>query len=324
LELRHLRYFVAAAETASVSKAALRVNVSQPALSRQIRDLEAELGVLLFDRVGRRIQLTADGADLLGRSRDVLAQAESLGERARALGGGTVGVLRVGATPQGMESVVAGFLARFRRSHPGVEIRLTEEGGFRLLSLVEQGELHLAFSGAWGGTRLRSRPMFPIRVLAVVAGDRRWARRSTIEIAELASERLLLLGRDFVSRRILDAACQTAQIGPRIVVESGQPHSLIALAEAGHGIAVVPSTVRIVSRKVRALPILQEGASLGAWGGVVWDPRRALPVYAVSFVEQLAAHVSRSAPGKRFDRIAPPVPRPGGSARVASTSPSSR
>ena len=64
MELRHLRYFVSVAEAASVSKAALRVNICQPALSRQIRDLETELGVRLFDRVGRRIQLTAEGEDL--------------------------------------------------------------------------------------------------------------------------------------------------------------------------------------------------------------------------------------------------------------------
>ena len=92
MELRHLRYFVSVAEQGSVSKAAQQVHVSQPALSRQIRDLEAELGVQLFDRVGRGIELTAEGEDLLRHCRDVLAQAESVRERARALHGGVVGV----------------------------------------------------------------------------------------------------------------------------------------------------------------------------------------------------------------------------------------
>ena len=144
MELRHLRYFVSVAEAASVSKAALRVNISQPALSRQIRDLETELGVRLFDRIGRRIQLTAEGEDLLRRSREVLAQAASLVERAKTLVGGITGVLRVGATPQTMQSVMAGFLPGFQRARPGVDVRLTEEGGVRLYELVERGELHLA------------------------------------------------------------------------------------------------------------------------------------------------------------------------------------
>jgi DNA-binding transcriptional LysR family regulator len=82
VELRHLRYFVSVAEVASVSKAALRVHVSQPALSRQIHDLERELGVRLFDRVGRGIRLTAEGEDLLARARDVLTRADSLSVRA--------------------------------------------------------------------------------------------------------------------------------------------------------------------------------------------------------------------------------------------------
>src|SRR5262245_25851184 len=147
MELRHLRYFVSVAEAASVSKAALRVHICQPALSRQIRDLETELGVRLFDRIGRRIELTAEGADLLRESRHVLAHAESLIERARSLVSGGAGILRIGATPQTMQSVMAAFLPRFKRAHPGVDIRLREDGGVRLYELVERGELHLALSG---------------------------------------------------------------------------------------------------------------------------------------------------------------------------------
>ena len=308
MELRHLRYFVSVAEAASVSKAAQRVNISQPALSRQIRDLETDLGVRLFDRVGRRIQLTAEGGDLLRESRDVLAHAESLVERARTLVGGTAGVLRVGATPQAMQSVLAGFLPKFRRLRPGVDVRLTEEGGVRLYELVEQGELHLALGGILTDSPLESRSLFPIRVLAVTARSPRWKRRHTIEVRELASEPLLLLHRDFGSRQLFDAACRIAQFQPRIVLESREPHSLIALAEAGQGIAVVPSTVRFTSKRIQILPLLQEGKSLGVWGGLAWDPRRSLPMYATNFMEELTAHISRTLPGKRFDRIAPPLP----------------
>jgi LysR family cyn operon transcriptional activator len=308
MELRHLRYFVNVAEQGSVSRAARHVHVSQPALSRQIRDLEAELGVRLFDRVGRRIELTAHGEDLLRASRDVLAQAESLRERARALAGGIVGVLRVGATTQATQSILAGFLSHYRRLCPGVEVRITEEGGMRLLDLVEQGALHLAISAALGGVRLESRHLFPIRVLAVVARRPGWKRRRTIDIADLANEPLLLLQRDFGTRRLFDAACGIAQLRPRITIESGEPHSLVALAAAGHGVAVVPSTLRLLSQSVQALPILQKGESLGTWGGVVWDPRRPLTIHATTFIEKLSAHVRHDFPGKQFDRTAPPVP----------------
>jgi LysR family cyn operon transcriptional activator len=310
MELRHLRYFVSVVDAAGVSKAALRVHISQPALSRQIRDLESELGVRLFDRVGRRIQLTAAGQDLLERSRDVLARADAIGERARALTAGVVGRLRLGATPQAVQSFIAAFLARYRRSRPGVEIHLTEAGGVRLLDLLAHGDLHLAVGGILAGARSGSRLLFPIRLLAVAAAGRRWKTSRTVEVVELADEPLLLLDRDFGTRQLFDAACRIAHIRPRAVLEGTDVHSLITLAEAGQGIAVVPSTVRFMSRKVRIMPILQEGKSLGTWSAVVWDLRRPLPVYAEGFIQELEASTRRTFPGKPFEAVAPPLAPP--------------
>src|SRR4029450_13542471 len=96
--------------------------MSQPALWRQVRQFEGDLGVRLFDRTGRQVRITARGEDLLAQSRDLLARAEALGERARAFGAGQTGVLRLGATPQTLESL-AGFLARWSRSSPGCHCR---------------------------------------------------------------------------------------------------------------------------------------------------------------------------------------------------------
>jgi len=310
MELRHLRYFVNVAEQASVSKAALRVNICQPALSRQIRDLERELGVRLFDRIGRRIQLTAEGHDLLRESRSVLAHADSLVERAHSLVSGTTGVLRVGATPQTTQSVLAGFLPKFRRVRPGVDVRLIEEGGVRLYELVEHGELHLALGGTLSGHLLKNRPLFPIRILAVMPRSARWKRRTTLDVTDLADEPLLVLNREFGSRQLFDAACRIAHFRPRIVLESREPHSLIALAEAGQGVAVVPSTLQFGSKRVQIMPLLQGGKALGVWGVVAWDPRRSLPVQATSFVEHLIAYTNRHVPGRRFAGIAPSLPQP--------------
>ena len=182
---------------------------------------------------------------------------------------GVVGVLRVGATTQATQSILASFLSRYRRLHPGIEVQLTEEGGVRLLDLVEQGALHLAISAVLQGGRLQSRPLFPIRVLAVVAPRPKWKGRRTIDVLDLVNEPLLLLRREFGTRQLFDAACRIIHIQPRGVMESNEVHSLIALAEAGHGIAVVPSTVRFTSRKILMMPIVQDGKSrpfrLGRW-----------------------------------------------------------
>src|SRR5262249_36383973 len=140
MELRHLRAFTMIVDAGGFGRAGARLNVSQPALSRQIHALEVELAVRLFDRLGRRVRLASEGEDLLRQTRRLLADVDALGERARALKGGQTGVLRVGSTPQAMETMLAGFLRRYRRRHPGVEVHLVEDGGLRLVSRLERGD----------------------------------------------------------------------------------------------------------------------------------------------------------------------------------------
>jgi DNA-binding transcriptional LysR family regulator len=309
MDLRHLRSFVAIADTGGFARAATRLNLSQPALSRQIQALETDLDVRLFDRRGRRVQLTSEGEDLLRRSRRLLTDAESLGERARALKGGQTGVLRVGATPQAIETLLAPFLTRYRHRHPGVEVHLVEDGGVRLPVRLERGDVHLALM-AGGDGRFHGRLLCPLHVLAITARANRLTRRPTLEVAELAEVPLLLPRRDFRSRQWFDAACQLAHIQPRVLLESGAPDTQIALAKAGYGVAVVPSNVPVPLKGLWAAPLVQRGASIGGWLAVAWDPRRFLAPYAERFVEELVAHCRHGDPGRRLTRRAPPLPRP--------------
>jgi DNA-binding transcriptional LysR family regulator len=119
MELRHLHYSLAVADALNVSRAARRVRITQPALSRQVRDLERELGVDLFERGGRQLRLSAAGRELLERARHVLNEAEAMRQHAQSLQGGDVGVLRAGATPQTMERLFPRVLTRFARAIPG-------------------------------------------------------------------------------------------------------------------------------------------------------------------------------------------------------------
>jgi LysR family transcriptional regulator, cyn operon transcriptional activator len=309
MDLRHLRAFVTIVEAGGFGRAAGRLNLSQPALSRQIRALEAELDVPLFDRIGRRVQLTAEGEDVLRRARALLTEADSLGERARALKSGHVGVLRVGATPQAMETLLARFLPRYRRRHPGVEVHLVEDGGVRLAPRLERGDVHLALTAS-ADARFRWRLLVPLHVLAVLPRSHQLGRGSTLEVAELADAPLLLTRRDFASREWFDTACQIAHLRPRVLLESGSPSTLVALAQAAYGIAIVPSNVRIPRQGLRVVPLVQRGAPIGRWLTLAWDPRRFLAPYAQQFVEELVAFARRAAAGRGHTRRAPPLPRP--------------
>ncbi len=309
MNLRHLRAFAAIADAGGFARAAARLNLSQPALSRQIHALETELGVLLFDRVGRRVQITSEGEDLLRRSRRLVADADSLGERARALKTGQTGTLRVGATPQVIEALIANFLTHYQRRYPGVEVQLVEDGGAQLPHRLERGEVQLAHMPA-GDERFESRLLFPMHTLAVLPERHPLSRRSVLDVAELANEPLLLLGRGFASRAWFEAACHVAQVRPRVLLDSAAPHTLIALARTGYGIAVVPSPVRIPRDGIRAVPLVQRGASIGRWAVIAWDPQRFLAPYAEQFVRELVSSVRRDYPGRDLSRRAPPLTRP--------------
>ena len=123
MDLRHARTFVTVAELGSVSKAALRLRIAQPALSRQIGDLENELGFKLFHRVGRRLVLASEGEQLLGDYRGLLNYAKALEERAQELRRGETGVLKIAASPQHIESVLSQFLHRYAQHYPNVEVK---------------------------------------------------------------------------------------------------------------------------------------------------------------------------------------------------------
>ena len=276
MNFRHLRTFVAIAEAGGIARAGARLNLSQPAASRQILALEADLGVQLFDRIGRRFKLTSEGEDLLRQCRRLLTDAESITERARALKAGKTGILRVGSTPQAIESLLADFLTSYGRRHPGVEVHLVEEGAVRLPSRLERGDVHLIIT-AGDENRFQRRLLYPVYLLAVLSENHRLSCRAVIDVAELADEPLLRLGRGFASRDWFDAACQTAHIRPRVFLESAAPQTLIALAAAGKGIALVPSTVLISREKVRVVPLVNRRAPIGRWGNIAWYPSGSSP-----------------------------------------------
>src|SRR5215467_9616473 len=143
MDLRHARTFVTVAELGTVSKAALRLRIAQPALSRQIIDLERELGLRLFDRVGRRLLLTGEGEQMIAGCRVLLNCASAVTEQAQLLRHGDTGVLKVAGSPQHIESVLSQFLHLYAERYPNVDVRIAEGTGSKILGLLESGEIHL-------------------------------------------------------------------------------------------------------------------------------------------------------------------------------------
>jgi LysR family transcriptional regulator, cyn operon transcriptional activator len=309
VNLRALRTFVAVVDSGGLGRASERLHVSQPAASRQIDALEAQFGVPLFQRVGRQLQLTSEGEDLLRQSRRLLADTELLVERARALKSGQAGTLRVAAAPQNISSLLAPFLPRYRDQYPGIDVRIIEGSAMLQRSRLERGEVHVAIMAARDG-RFAQRLLGPLHALAVLPKKHRLGRRAVIEITELAEEPLLLMQREYAVREWFDAACETAHLLPRVLMEGTNAFTLIELAAVGYGVAVVSSSSLMRNPELRAAVLVNRGAPIGRWTTVSWDPQRLMPPYGQRFIDELVAYSRHSFPGRNLIRRAPPLPKP--------------
>ena len=309
MDLRHFRTFVTVAEQRTVSKASLRLRVAQPALSRQIADLEAELGVRLFDRIRRRLVLTGEGERLLGDCRTILGAVGSLKERAQLLRRPDAGILKVAATPQMIDGVFSTFLHRYAKRRPNVQIKLTEALGATLLGMLERGELHVGI-GSMDALQTDNHPfetllLPPIQFLAAYKTSLELGKSKSMDVRTLEAQPLLLLDSSFVARQTFDAACRLAGLRPSIFMESRAPHTLLALAEAGHGIAIVPAVLPTHRYRLRVVRLTHQGKPLVQPLAVLWDKRRALPRYAEDFCNSFVAYMREIFPSSR-----PQIPNP--------------
>ena len=310
MDLRHFRTFVTVAEEGTVSKASLRLRVAQPALSRQIADLEAELGVRLFDRIRRRLVLTGEGERLLGDCRSILGAVGSLTERAQLLRRPDAGILKVAATPQMIDGVFSTFLHRYAKRRPNVQIKLTEALGATLLGMLERGELHVGI-GSVDALQTDNHPfetllLPPIQFLAAYKKSLELGKSKSMDVRTLEAQPLLLLDSSFVARQTFDAACRLAGLRPNIFMESRAPHTLLALAEAGHGVAIVPDVLPTHRYRLRVVRLTHQGKPLVQPLAVLWDKRRALPAYAEDFCSSFVAYMREIFPNSR-----PQIPKPG-------------
>ena len=304
MDVRHARTFVTVAEVGTVSRAALRLGIAQPALSRQIVSLEQALGLKLFDRIRGRLVLTSEGEQLLTDCRNLLNQIAALGERAQTLRQGDAGVLRVAASPQFIEGVVSPFWHRYAKQYPGVRLALSEVLGWsQLRPILERGEIHigqnLLNAVTAGEKRFASLTLSPVDQLAAFHPDLAIGVSGSVEIAELAAYPLLLLDNNFVFRRTFDAACRLAGVEMNVKFESRTPHTLLALAEDAHGIAIIPSAVRANGYAIRIANVTFQNKPLREPLAIFWDRQRTLPRYATAFCSMIAEYMQSSFPPTR-------------------------
>jgi DNA-binding transcriptional LysR family regulator len=205
-------------------------------------------------------------------------------------------VLKVAAPPHTIESVLAAFLPRYAERFPNVHVKLTEALGREQTAMLERGEVHIGIRHDQGDRRFESRILPPDEVLAAFAPSLALGLVGAIDIAQLAGHPLLLLDQGYSIRRLFDAACRLADVEPDIRLESRAPHTLLALAEAGQGIAIIPSVLRTDRYALRIARVTHRRKPVRERYAIQWDRRRPMPPYAEGFCDALARHMRELLP----------------------------
>jgi DNA-binding transcriptional LysR family regulator len=274
MELRHLRYFVTVAEELHFSRAAERLGMSQPPLSQQIRALEEDLGVRLFDRTSRTVELTEAGRLFLLEARATLSQADRARQVAARAQRGEIGELTVGLFPSALLAApVAAAVLGFRREHPRVRLVLRERALRAALRELAGGELEISF------LRHASRPDVPAGfavtemmrepLMLVLHRDHPLARDDgPVPLEALAQEPFIHFSprSDSALHDHVAALCATAGFEPRIEQEANQNGSILALIGTGIGLSILPrSLCRLSLPELRVLPIASTAAVSRIW-----------------------------------------------------------
>ena len=244
MELRHLRYFVAAAETENVSRAALKLHVSQPALSRQIRDLEDEIGFCLFERTAKSISLTAAGRAFFMDARGLLQQAEEAVKKGRAIAAAGPTELHIGYAPVPTALILPLILRAFQRAMPNVHVRLHDRTNQENIAGLRDGRLQLALlprlpkSGDLRGIRFEALTCQRIRL--VVSPNHSLANRRVVSLATAAREPFVALTHEDYPEYYdyLSAIFRSVKEKPRIVEEHDSMSGVISSVEAGAGVSI--------------------------------------------------------------------------------------
>lgn len=263
MDLRHLRYFIAVAEEQNIGRAAARLHISQPPLTRQIQQLEEELGVMLFTRTPRGMELTPAGELLLEEARNIRALVEQATERTQRAGQGKLGRLDIGIFGSAILDIIPKLLETFRSAYPEVKVVLHSMNKNEQIEALRQRRIDAGFNRMLAPLPDLAAELVTVEpLLLAVSEDHPLAREAVVPFHALAEHPLILFptgSRPSFIDKVL-GFCQQAGFEPQIAQEVGDTVTAVALVARGFGACLVSQSTAVL-----ALP------------GVVYRPLSGLP-----------------------------------------------
>lgn len=290
MDLEVIKRFAAIAEYGSYRSAAAALYISQPTLSRQIRNLEGELGVMLFERGRWGMRITEEGERLLPLARQLMADVAGL---RRLVHPDQQVVVRVGAASTAVGSFLAPFIAEWGRDRSLVRLELIEDGSIGLRARLARGECDIALLAPPIPAGFPSRPVKTFALRAHFAKDHALAAiAGPVRLATVAEHPLLINASSFLAADVLEAAFKLEGLEPNIVYESISGHTLAALAENGGGVAVIADTVDLRGYELLERPIvLADGRGIEFVLHLAWRATLTDRIEIANFVEQFIGWV---------------------------------
>jgi len=264
VEIRHLRYFLAVAEAGSFSRAADRLGISQPAISQQMRDLEAGLRVSLFQRRGKRILLTPAGLIFLEHARALLRELENLLQELGREPGQVRGGLHLGVVPILNVALVPHLLGLFAAGHPGITLTAEEISSTEIETALEEGRMDVGLGFLTRHSpNLRYERLCTDEFALIVSETHPWWNRRAIRFAELHQQRLLQLPDSFVMRRMSDEISRNHRVRPRTVAEINAIGTLLRSLGPLEAAALMPKIALRGKEGLKLKAIRHQGRNLG-------------------------------------------------------------
>jgi DNA-binding transcriptional LysR family regulator len=261
MELRHLRTFLTVAEALSFNKAAEKLRIAQPALSRQVQDLEDEIGVDLLKRSPRGVTLTAEGKLFLEEAREVLRRADESVKKVQALARGEYGELHIGYAPTPTVEILPPALAAFQKANAGVKVLLHDMSSDEIVDGLRTGGLQLAVT-PWPAAEHHPDVEFELLktypIWAVLPAAHPLARLKTIPLEKFAAEPLVMLNRKNYpdAHTLFEKLFRSLSVRPRIALECDSGSSVITAIESGRGITLSPSVLKqVAGNRLRYRPV---------------------------------------------------------------------
>src|SRR5579864_1077307 len=296
MELRHLRYFVSVAEALSFTRAAEKLHTAQPSLTRQIKDLEEELGVRLLNRTKQQVTLTDEGRSFLADAKRLLALATETVESVRRLHSGEARSLNVGYVSNLFYDLLPKTLASFHQSFPTVSVNLFDLSCGEQFRALENGKLDLGFVGLHEPIARRGlefQTVVSYKTVAALPTDNPLTRKVTVHLKDLAS--MFFIGMSESSypgyRDWLTKTCRRAAFTPKVLQDVDLERTMIHSVAAGLGVALVPEQLRKLEHENVVFRPLNP--TVATEGCVAWrneNPSVALQAY-VRIVEQVGRSI---------------------------------